>query len=93
MITSEAILASQLSARHIGDTIRFRRFNEDTRITEIVDAELRQIYHVQGSTTVNVGEGASVEYTLDPDDAVVIDPPAYYRGDWVAELGLDGPGA
>jgi len=88
---TNCILAKDLCAKHIDNIIRFRRFNEKTRVTEIIDAELRQIYHLQGSTTVNVGEGASVEYTLEHDDAVVIDPPAYYEGDWVAELGLDGP--
>ncbi|SIB66858.1 hypothetical protein [Mycobacteroides abscessus] len=85
------VLAKDLNATNIGNIIRFRRLNETTQITEIIDAELRQIYHIQGSTTVNVGEGASVEYTLEHDDAVVIDPPAFYEGDWVAELGLDGP--
>lgn len=91
MSKTNCILAKDLCATNIGHIIRFRRFNETTQISEIIDAELRQIYHVQGSTTVNVGEGASVEYTLEHDDAVVVDPPLYYEGTWVAELGLDGP--
>ncbi|SLH43111.1 hypothetical protein [Mycobacteroides abscessus] len=91
MKKTNCVLAKYLSATNIGSVIRFRRLNETTQVSEIIDAELRQIYHVEGSTTVNVGEGASVEYTLEHDDAVVIDPPAFYEGDWVAELGLDGP--
>lgn len=91
MKKTNCVLAKDLNATNIGNIIRFRRFNENTQITKIIDAELRQIYHVQGSTTVNVGDDAIIEYTLDHDEAIVIDPPAFYEGDWVAELGLDGP--
>ncbi|WP_016891445.1 hypothetical protein [Mycobacteroides abscessus] len=91
MKKTNCVLAGDLNATHIGSVIRFKRLNETTQVSEIIDAELRQIYHIEGSTLVNVGEGASVEYTLEHDDAVVIDPPAFYEGAWVAELGLDGP--
>lgn len=91
MSKTNCVLAKNLNATNIGDIIRFRRLNETTQISEIIDAELRQLHHNGSGTTIYVGEGASVEYTLEHDDAVVIDPPAFYEGDWVAELGLDGP--
>lgn len=69
------IRAFQLSGEHIDHIIRFSQHDADRDIVVVVETELRQIYHVGGSTTVNVGLGAEVEYNLDANDAILLDPP------------------
>lgn len=68
------ISAGELHSGYIGRFIRFMVINDETEITTVVEAELRQIYHVSGRTAVHVGAQAAEEQVLDPDTLVTIDP-------------------
>jgi hypothetical protein len=68
------VSAAELHGKHIGKQVRFMVMNDETVIDIVVEAELRQIYHVGGRTTVHVGEHAAKEQVLDPDTPVTINP-------------------
>lgn len=91
MNKTNCVLAKDLNATNIGNIIRFVQTAELGDNVSLIDGELRDIHHDAGRTVVSIGALSEAEYILEHDDAVVIDPPAFYEGDWVAELGLDGP--
>jgi hypothetical protein len=68
------VSAAELNGKHIGSMIRFMVVNDENETVIVVEAELRQIYHVGGMTTIHVGHGAAKEQMLNPDTPVTIDP-------------------
>jgi hypothetical protein len=72
------IQAGLLSGEHIGKLIRFRTWDEGGEIAEVVTAELRQVYHISGQTTLTYGIGAQREVNLPETQAVVLYPRSDY---------------
>jgi len=68
------VFASQLHAGHIGHLIRFYVWNSTFEVVTVVTAELRQIDHDASATTVYVGHGAEIEFELNSDTEVTINP-------------------
>lgn len=74
----EQVPAGELDQTNIGTVIRFRLLDDNRLIATVITAELRQIYHVGGTTTVTYGVGAERESTLEPEQLVTLNPPADY---------------
>lgn len=74
----EGLFVDQLTAKHIGETIRFRVADENLRIEQIITAELRQLVHYGDHSTLIVAEQASREYEQQHTDRVIIRPYADY---------------
>lgn len=70
------IKAGLLNVDDIGQTIRFRLWDNNTEVATVVTAELRQISHNSAETYLNVGIGAGTQCTLDVDQPVSVSPPA-----------------
>jgi len=74
----EQVPAGELDATNIGTLIRFRLWDAQHETASVITAELRQIYHVGGVTTLTYGLGAERESTLEPEQLVTLRPPADY---------------
>lgn len=66
--------AGMLNVGHIGSRMRFIDYNPTTEVVRIITAELRQVSHNGGETTMNYGLGADNEITVDHDFPVWIGP-------------------
>lgn len=70
--------AGLLNTEIIGMRIRFMQTDIDRDIDTVTTAELRQINHNQGETTIVFGMGAEREATLPHSHPIVLEPPADY---------------
>lgn len=78
MTAPNMILAQDLNATHISETIRFRVWDNNTEVAKVITAELRQVYHNGNETVIHYGVGAGQEQALDHDQPVTRFPPDDY---------------
>ncbi|AHB79377.1 hypothetical protein JAMAL_57 [Mycobacterium phage JAMaL] len=73
------IRADELRAADIGQTIRFRQWDNNTEIARVLTGELRQLSAHEGEVHVRIGLGAETEETLFHDQPVTLRPTDQYN--------------
>ncbi|QQV92951.1 hypothetical protein SEA_MUDSLIDE_57 [Mycobacterium phage Mudslide] len=73
------IRADELRPADIGQTIRFRQWDNNTEIARVLTGELRQLSANGGEIHICIGLGASTEETLFNDQPVTLRPTDQYN--------------
>ncbi|AGU92072.1 hypothetical protein BANE1_57 [Mycobacterium phage Bane1] len=71
--------ASELRPADIGQTIRFRQWDNNTEIARVLTGELRQLSANEREVYVRIGLGAETEETLGHDQPVTLRPTDQYN--------------
>ncbi|QHB37367.1 hypothetical protein I5G58_gp065 [Mycobacterium phage BirdsNest] len=64
-----------ISGDDIGRMIRFFTWDAQRQMSTVVTAELRQVSHVEGRTSLTYGYGAEREESFEEGEVVSFDPP------------------
>ncbi|QFP94678.1 hypothetical protein I5G59_gp58 [Mycobacterium phage LilMcDreamy] len=67
-----------ISGDDIGRVVRFYQWDAAREIGTVTTAELRQISHMQGRTSITYGLGAEREESFEEGESICFDPPADY---------------
>ncbi|AXH47421.1 hypothetical protein SEA_HANGMAN_57 [Mycobacterium phage Hangman] len=73
------IRADELRPADIGQTIRFRQWDNNTEIARVLTGELRQLSANGGEIHICIGLGAETEETLFNDQPVTLRPTDQYN--------------
>jgi hypothetical protein len=73
------IRADELRPADIGQTIRFRQWDNNTEVARVITGELRQLSCNEAEIHVTYGLGASLEETLFHDQPVTLRPTDDYN--------------